>query len=880
MRWHHRLYVMLRGWFGSASLDRELDEELRFHFDREVEHHLGGGLTEAQARRAAAIALGSFDPIREASRDGRTGAWLRQFGRDLSYGTRLLVKAPAFSIAAIAIIALGIGSVTAIFSVVYGIAIKPLPFREPDRLVNLWTYAPKFGQPQILVNGADHRDWVAANSVFDGNALIRNIANFNLLANGEPERVFAARVSSNLFPILGVSPALGRTFTEDEDEIGRDNEVLLSDGLWRRRFGADPAIVGSTIQLSGVAHLVVGVMRPDFQYPGREFQLWVPLTINPRELTRQEPGYSFTAIARLKDGVSIEQAQAQMTAIAEGLALAHPKTNAGIGVTVVGTHRDLIGPVAPALSLMLGAVICLLLVACFNLSNLLSARAATRGREFAVRLALGAGRARVGLQAVAEIIPVLAIGGALGVGAAAAAITSFVPIAPATLPRVESIHVSGAILAVSMLVLAVTGILASLLPVIQVSRTDITTATRNETRSIAGGRRQARARSVLVAAQVALALPLLVGAALLARSFSNVASIDPGFTTAGVQSLLMAVPRSKYTDDDKVAAVTDRFVSQVAALPDVASAGAVSRLPLSGGAAIGYLEFEASPFEAQATTTFDWRTATPDYFETMGIPLIDGRTFNERDTATAPPVGIIDERIARLAWPGQSAIGRRFRIPVEGQPWVEVIGIVGHVRHDGLDQDRRAQVYWNHLQRAQDRLALVVKPKPGAQVGMAEIINAIHRVDPEQPVYDVRPLEDVVRSSLSGRWLNTTLLVTFALMSLVLSCIGLYGVVAFGVAQQTREFGVRLALGASRNGIAAFVVRRGVTMAAAGAGVGLVLAIMLARALNGMLFGVGTLDAASFMLATAALLAVTLVASYLPARRAASVDPAATLRAD
>jgi predicted permease len=342
----------------------------------------------------------------------------------------------------------------------------------------------------------------------------------------------------------------------------------------------------------------------------------------------------------------------------------------------------------------------------------------------------------------------------------------------------------------------------------------------------------------------------------------------------------MAVPRSKYNGDDKIAAVTGRFVEQVAALPQVESAGVVSRLPLNGTAAIGNIVFDAPQPGAPETATFDWRSATPDYFKTMGIPLIEGRTFNERDTASATPVGIIDERIARMVWPGQSAIGKRFRIPFQDQPWVEVIGVVGHVRHDGLDDDRRAQVYWNHLQRAQDRMALVVKPKPGARISMPEIVNAIHVVDPEQPVYDARPLEEVVERSLGARWLNTTLLIVFALMTLVLSCIGLYGVVAFGVTQQTREFGVRLALGASRGGIAAFVLRRGFMMAAVGSAFGLVLAALLARAMTGLLFGIPPLDAASFASATAVLLTVALLASYLPARRAAAVEPAITLRGD
>jgi putative ABC transport system permease protein len=376
-----------------------------------------------------------------------------------------------------------------------------------------------------------------------------------------------------------------------------------------------------------------------------------------------------------------------------------------------------------------------------------------------------------------------------------------------------------------------------------------------------------------------LSLPLLVGAALLSRSFASVSEIDPGFDARRVQTLLMALPRSKYAGDDKIAAVTERFVAQVKTLPAVEAAGAVSRLPLNGTAAIGVVRLDSPDFLERDVTT-DWRTATPDYFRTMGIPLIEGRTFDERDTATSTPVAIIDEHIAKLAWPGQSAIGRRLRIAFDGQPWCEIIGVVGHVKQDGLDDDRHAQVYWNHWQRAQDRLALVVRPKPGAQVSAAEIVNALHVVDPEQPVYDVRPLEEVVERSLSGRWLNTVVLTAFAVMSLALCCIGLYGVVAFGVAQQTREFGVRLALGASRRAIAASVLKRAMTVTGIGVAIGLVLAIALARSITSLLFGISAADAISFAASTASLLGFALLASYLPARRAAAVDPATTLRAD
>ncbi|MGH9386614.1 MAG: ADOP family duplicated permease [Vicinamibacterales bacterium] len=881
MRIISRLAMLRRDLFGSRGLDRQMDEEMQFHFDREVQANRERGLSLDEARRQARLTIGSPEAHKESSRDARAGALIRQFGRDLAQGARLFRKAPGFSAACIAVVALGIGAVTAIFSVVYGVALEPLPFREPERLVALWTRAQKLGQTRIQVNGADHRDWQAANHVFDDIALVRNIANFNLTGNREPERLFGARISANLFPVLGVEPAIGRGFTEDEDEIGNERRVILSDGLWRRRFGADPSIVGREIGLSGVPHLVVGVMRPDFQYPGREFQVWTPLTINPDELSRKLPGYCCLAVARLKRGVDVTQAQSEMDTIGARLASAYP-FNKEMGVTfeVVQLHGDLVAGVGPALYVMLGAVVCLLLIACLNLSSLLGARAAAQRREVAVRLALGATRGRVALQSLAESIPLLLVGGILGVAIATWAVAAFLPLAPANLPRVENIQVSGAVLTVSVLALMFTGSLASVLPTRQAWNTDLTAATREEGRWTTGGRAQSRARSVLVATQIALALPLLVGAGLLTRSFVKLTEVNPGFRVDNTFTTLLAIPRSKYLDDRQVAAFTDRLLEQVAAIPEVASAGLVSRLPLGGVGAFGGLEFDAPEPKRNAFPSVDWRSVSPGYFQTIGIPLLEGRLFDSRDVDGAEPVGIVDERIARTVWPGESAVDKRFRIPFAGQPWVRIVGVVGHIQHDGLDVEQRPQAYWTYQQRAQDRMALVARARGDSRNLGRAVLQAVHAIDPEQPVYDTRMLSEVVDRSLSSRWLNLTLITSFATMALFLSCIGVYGVIAFGVAQQRREFGIRVALGASRVAISRLVLARGLLLSGAGAAIGLVLAALLAQTMQALLYGVGVSDLVSFGAATATLMSVALLASYLPARRAAAVDPASTLRSE
>lgn len=885
MRWHHRLNVTLRGWFRSSQLDRELDEELRFHFDSQVQANLEAGMTPAEARRSAALMIGNPEPIREASRDGRAGAWTRQFGRDLAHGIRSLTKAPGFSVAAIAIVALGVGASTAIFSVVYGVALQPLPFREPDRLVHIWTVPTLLpGVGRGTVNAADYREWLSQNRVFDDIAAQRNGANFNLVGAGEPERLLGSRISANLFPLLGVAPAIGRGFSPDENEIGNDDRVLLSDGLWRRRFGADPSIVGRTINLSGVPHTVVGVMSRAFVYPTRDVQIWVPLTINPAELARKAPGSSLLTVARLKAGVTLDQAQADMDTIVARLASTF-ESNRDTGVEISKIHDDLVANVDTALYVMLAAVFCLLIVAALNLSTLLSVRAAARGRELAVRVALGASRGRVALQAVAETMPLLALGGGLGVALAAAAIAVFAPLAPVGMPRVENITVNATVVTMAIVLLTVTGLVAVMLPTVQAWRADLTAAFREDARTSTGSARQARARQALVVTQIALAVPLLAGGMLLARTFNTLTSIDPGFQPEKALTLHLAIPRSKYPSDARIAAVVGQFAERAATVPGVTAAGLVNRLPLAGGAQFQSMEFDAPEPRQAALPAVDARSVTPDYFRAIGIPLLEGRTFDARDTAGAVPVAIVDERIGRLMWPGVSAIGKRLRIPaalVDGspQPWSEIVGVVGHVRHDALDQDRRPQLYWNYEQRAMDRMVLVVRtagePKP---LG-ASVIRAVHDIDAEQPVYDVRPMTEVVERSLGQRWMNMVLVGGFAGVAVLLSAIGVYGVIAFGVAQQRREFGIRLALGASRRGIAGAVVNRGLTLAAIGAMAGLAMALALTRAMGAMLYGVRATDPTSFGTATIVILIVAVLASYLPARRAASVDPAVALRAE
>ena len=879
MRWHHRLGITLREWMRPSALDRDLDEELRFHFDRQVETNVAAGMNPDQARRAAALAVGNLDPIREESRDARAGALVRQFVRDVALGTRLLAKTPLFSLTAITIIVLGIGSVTAIFSVVYGILLKPLPFPEPDRLVQIWTHSPRYARD--AVSAADRRDWQADNTVFTGIALYNPVANFNLTdGNGEPERLLAGRISANSHTVLGVSPVLGRAFAEDEDEVGNERVVILSDTLWRRRFGADPAIVGRTIRLSGVPHEVVGVMGPDFPYPERPYDLWVPLTVNPAEMTRQIPPFGLRSVARLRPGVTIETAQHQMDQIAARIAERHPM-NKDVGIVIVPLRNNLVDDVRVALYVWFAAVWCLLVVAALNLAGLLSARAAARSREIGVRLALGASRARVAMQTVAEVAPLLVIGGVLGIVSATVAVRWFVAVAPPTLPRAEGIGVDATVLAVSVVVLTLAGLAAALLPAAQAWGVDLTSATREGGRGSTGSPRQSRLRNGLVVAQIALSLPLFAGALLLTRSFASVVSIDPGFDVERLVSVHLAIPRSKYRSDERIAQLETQLLERVETAPGVRAAAIVNRLPLSGNASNLSVEFDD---REPRPSSYGVRVITPGYFQIMSIPLLEGRSFDTGDTAAAPLVAIVDEQVARQRWPGQSAIGKRMRQPARGAtpatPWMEIVGVVGHVKHEGLDVQSLGQIYWDYRQRTQDRMVVVARTDSDPARAIAAIGERIREIDPEQPVYDARPLDEVLWRSVGQRRLAMILVAAMAGMALVLCAVGVYGVIAFGVARQQREFGIRLALGATRAAVTRAVVRRGVVLALIGITLGAMIAAVVTRGMESMLFGVTAGDASSFAAAIMALLAISLIASYLPARRAADVNPSVTLRAE
>lgn len=874
MRVAHQIAALYRSLFQSGHVDADLAEEMRFHIERETEVNIARGMSPQEAHRAARLIFGGVGVAHERARDERPGARARLFFRDLRFGARLLGKSPGFAITAIGIVALGVGAATAVFSVVYGVMLRPLPFREPQRLVSIWVERHGARSDPTAATAIDLRQ---LRGVFEDVSLFEN-TNLNLVGYGDPQRLVGASVSPNLFSVLGVSAAIGRMFAPDEDQAGRANVVLLSDALWRAQFGGDRAIVGRQVRLNDSLFTVVGVMRPEFTYPSAEHRAWVPLVIDPRELTR-ELTENYSVVGRLAAGATLEQARREATALAERLAKAYG-INDGPRIIVDSMLDDAVRHVRAALTALLGAVAFLVALASVNLSNLVGARARARSGEYAVRLALGASRGRIIAQTLAEASPVLVLGGVLGAGVAWWLVRAFVATAPAGLPRTESIALSTPVIAFSLAVLALTSIVATIAPAVQAWRSDFTTIVKDGGRSSTGGRGLSAVRRFGLAAQVAFALPLLIGASLLLRSAINVSRVDVGFNAERVIKLSFEVSRTRHPTDRVVADYYARLLDAVRAVPGVTSAGLVNRIPLAG-MQTNPVVFPPAAAAGEKLTNVDTRTVTPDYFATLGIRLLAGRTFTEQDKADAPEVAIVDERLAQRMWPGESAIGKRFNQP----PWrgggqVTVVGVVAHVRTHGVEVDPLPQVYWSTRQWTQDRMVLAVRSglEPGALV--APLIKAIRSVDAEQSVFDVRTMTDVVRRSQTQRRLMTILMAGFSGAALLLAAVGIYGVVAYGVAQRMREFGIRVALGATRREVTHLVVWQGTSTAIVGAAVGVLIAIAAAGVMRNLVYGVPPKDLASLVGATALLVVGAAVASYVPARRAAAVDPAVTLRAE
>ena len=839
--------------------ERALNAEIEDHLARHAESLERAGWSRDDARRQARLAFGGLEGIKEHTREAWGTVTLESTMQDIRYGIRQLRRNPAFACSGILVLALGIAAVTVVFSTVYGVLLRDLPYDQPDRLVTLGSARREAGFQAAYAGAADYFDWRERQQVFEDLGLTRPVANYNLTGSGEPERLQGARATASVFSTLRARPLIGRVYTEDEQrDPGKASSVaVLSYGLWQRRFGGDPSVVGRTIRLNDTPTEVVGVMGADFQYPNRDFELWTPLYFPPNQI-KERGDYSHLSVARLKPGVTLEQARAHMSVIEANLARDYPWANRNSGMFVEPMLNDMTGSVHDALLLLLAAVGVLFLVGCVNLANLLLARATNRAQEFSLRASLGATRSRLARQFFAEAIPLAVAGVVVGIVSAHWLLRLLIPLLPASMPRIGEIGLHGPVLMASIVLSVGAALLVSLVPAAHI-----------HSHLERGPGATGRARGLFIVMEIACTVLLLVTAGLLMRSFAQLRSTDAGFRPDQVLSLHLAVSRAKYGDDAGVARYLERLIDRVRAVPGVLTVGVVNRLPMGGQIQQGTIQFEGR--DTRFNT--DWRSVSADYFRALNVPLLAGRAFNEHDTPDHTAVGLIDERLATEVFAAESPIGKRFKMDFPKAPWVEIVGVVGHVRQEGLDSDPYPQVYWPYQQRTQDRMAMVVRTATDPSSLTAPIRAAIHDADPDQPLYDVRPMRAVVERTLSGRWINTMLIGVFAALALVLASVGLYGVVSYVTAQRRREFAIRLAVGAKATDVLALVLKQGLWLALIGLALGLMLSAVSARALGTMLHGVTAWDTWTYLLVSALMIVVVLAASFIPAWQASRLDP-------
>jgi predicted permease len=867
----------LRALLFKGAADLELDEELRYHLERQIELNVASGMSHEEARNAALRSFGGMERAREQCRDKRGVKVFEDLLQDMRYGLRSLRKNPGFAAVAVLTLALGVGANSTIFSFVNGVMLRPLPYREPGRLVLLDETAPKRGITSMGVSFPNFVDWREQNRVFEDVASYTE-GSYTLVGGGEPAQVRGARVTSGLFEVLGVAPVLGRTVRPEEDRPDNDTVVILGHGLWRSRFGGDPGVVGQSISINNRPHTVIGVMPPDFKFP-EVADLWLPLALDERRWTRNDHGLG--ALARLKTGVTLEQAQAEMASVARSIEEQNPVTNDGLSVSVTGLREGLVGGYRRGLLILLGVVGFVLLIACVNVANLLLARSSARQKEISIRAALGAGRWRIMRQLITESLLLGAAGGALGLVLAVWGMELLLAAVPVEFPFWMKFGLDGRVLAFTACVSLLTGIVFGAAPALQASKVDLNEALKDGGRSASAGAGRHRLRALLVVAEVALSLVLLVGAGLMIRSFMRLQHVNPGLNPENVLTMTVPLPRAKYREPARQAAFFQRLLERVRALPGVEAAGAASNLPLSGSLWGRSLTVEGRPvLSVGDAPVINYCVVTPEYFRSMGIPMLTGRDVSDGDTNDSPKVTVIDERLAREYWPDESPLGKRVRYgpPESNEPWFTIIGVVGEVRHQRLDLQTRKTVYVPYQQVADPRMTLTVHTT-AAPAALADAVRAqVKELDADQPITDVRTMEEVVSRSVWQPRLYTILFGVFAAVALVLASVGIYGVMSYAVSQRTHEIGIRMALGAQAADVLKMVLGQGLMLALIGVAVGTAAAFALTRLMAALLYDVSATDPATFGTIALLLMGVASMACYVPARRAMKVDPMIALR--
>jgi predicted permease len=848
-----------------------------------IDDNLKAGMSPEEARRRALLALGGIDQAKEKYRDRRGLPRLESLLRDLRYGVRTLRKSRGFAIAGMLILGLGIGVNTAIFTVVNAVVLKPLPFVDAGRVMRIWHTPPPSlfaGSTTFSLSPANFIDWEAQNQVFERLAVYR-MGRRTLTGSGEPAAVTALRASADFLPILGIAPKLGRGFTRDDDRAGGANTALLSDVFFRTRFGGDPATIGKAIVLNGVPHTVLGVV-PDAPVFIQRVQVYVPLAWTDDERATR-PNHNYLGIAKLKPGVDVARAQADMTAISKRLEAQYPEDNTDWGALVRPLQDDMIGDVRTSLLVLLGAVGLVLLIACANLANLMLVRTHGRAKEIALRGALGAGRGRVVQQLLAEGL-VLGVGGGLaGLGAAAYSLDALKVTFGTALPRVGEVVLDWRVLTFTAVVALVTGLASAFVPAWQLSGRDANEALKTGPERGNSAVGNGRLRDLLVVSEVALALTLLIGAGLLMRSLSGLRSVDPGFDPRNVLTATIGIPEAKYPTPEQRNQFFERVLANVSAIPGVESAAWIDSLPLQGGSSQYVMPEGMPPMKESEMPVVALRLTSPGYFRTARIPILEGRDFNAGDGYGRPRVVIVSDKTAERLWPGQDPLGKRITLTMMTKEPAEVVGVVREIKTGSLDaneSDSETTLYAPAPQFAYGGSDLAVRTTGEPRNLTRAVVGAVQAIDPEQPVLDINTLQGIVEESLGQRPLAMMLLAAFAALALLLASVGIYSVLAYTVRQRVREIGIRMALGAPAGGVLRLVVFEGLKPTLIGVVLGLVLAAVFVRVMATLLFGVSQHDLQTFGSVAVIMLMVGTVATLVPAYRATRVDPIVTLRAD
>ena len=868
--------------------NRDVDDEVTFHLEMRTREYMDQGHPEDEARRLAAESFGDVHAIRDTlhgerrarNQERSRNEWWTDLLLDVRFAARTLMGHRAFAVAAIATLALGIGANSAIFSIVNSVLLRPLPYPNADRLAVVHGSYPDYGRTSFSL--PDFRDWRAGSGNAFESLAARHSAAFNYMADGEPVQLRADRVTANFFPTLGVAPMLGRGFTPEEEVGGDDFVVVLGHGFWQRQFGGRPDIIGQTLSLSGQPYQVIGIAPPDFRF-WRDVDLWAPARTDIADANRRSEYLS--VFGRMRPGVTVEQAGAEMLTIARRLARDYPNTNASFQTETVGLQDDIVAGARPALLVFTGAVGLVLLIACANVANLLLARAAAREREMAVRSALGASRGRLIRQLLTESTLVAMIGGVTGLLLATWAIGAIRATGTSLLPRLAEVRVDLVVALFAIGVSLATGLLFGLAPAIRLASGRLHSAIKEGARGAAGGG-AARFRSALVLAEVALAVVLLVGAGLLIRSFERLNRVDPGFQPDGVVTYQVGFPSSRFQAQDLVPTF-DRIIAATRAIPGLSGVAISGDMPMNGA---GYITFAVegrpgpqpgSPAPPEDVQPFN---VSPDYLEVMGLRLREGRFIEERDVEGAGNVAVINTEFARRFIPdGRPALGARVTFGNPNSPdvqWWTVVGVVDVVAQEGLDAKPYPQVYRPIAQAVRRGIYVSVRTGGDPMSVVPALRQALKSVDPELPMNDVRTLRQRVNDNIAAPRVSVVVLAAFAALALTLAAIGIYGVLAYSVAQRTREIGIRMALGATARDVRRLIVRQGMTPAVIGLGVGLLGAWWLTVLMEKLLFGVAPRDPLTFASVALFLFAIAWLACYVPARRATIVAPTEALRYD